>query len=591
MMLSFAEIQGFLNELPSEAQPELHITVLRNITIEPIEPYLRYLAYQIGFDAHVHWGSYDNIIQDAISENSQLLNNRTDCVLIFLKLEVISPSLTYYFSSLSIQQIEAELDRILEYVRAILQGIRSQTKAMILWMGFERPVNPALGIVDLQMTSGQTATIQKLNTSIQKVLLSQENSYFVDLDLSLARLGSANYFDHRYWHIGRSPFTRMALYDIAAETFKYIRALKGANKKCIVLDCDNTLWGGVVGEDGLSGIKLSSNSYPGSGYYEFQQEIVNLYHRGILVALCSKNNESEVWDVFRNHPDMVLKESHVACAKINWNDKASNLHQIAQELNIGVDSMVFVDDSEFEVNLVQQLIPEVETISLPSKRSTEYRLILSSCGWFDTLALTQEDSDRGAMYSAERKRIQVKREFTSIEQYHQSLEMVVEFTFPDACAMPRIAQLTQKTNQFNFTTKRYTEADIASFAESECSDVFYMRLRDKFGNYGIVGVCVLSYENSEATIDSLLMSCRVLGRYVEDAFLHQALDLAHYRRCKIIWGLYCRTRKNSQVETYYIDRGFIKESPERFYLDLGQIEGLPKNRFLGKVVSQLCVRG
>jgi HAD superfamily phosphatase (TIGR01681 family) len=164
----------------------------------------------------------------------------------------------------------------------------------------------------------------------------------------VARLGLSHFYDSRYWHIGRAPFTRQALREIAIEDFKFIRALKGKAKKCLVLDCDNTLWGGIVGEDGLTGIKLGQ-SYPGSAYYEFQQEILNLHHRGVILALCSKNNEEDVWEVFRRHPDMILREEHIATAQINWGDKAANLRRIAQDLNIGLDSLVFVDDSEFEV--------------------------------------------------------------------------------------------------------------------------------------------------------------------------------------------------------------------------------------------------
>lgn len=591
MMLTFAEIQNFLNQVSVENQPELNISVVRNITVEPIEPYLAYWAYQMGFAAQVQWGGYDSSIQDAIANNSQLFNSQTDCVLVFLKLEVLSAHLAQCFPTLTAKEIDSECERILEYAQTIIQGLRRQTTAMILWMGFERPLYPSWGILDLQRQTGQTATIQRLNAAIHSLLLGQENSYFVDLDLSLARLGSHHYFDYRYWHIGRSPYTRQALGEIATEVFKYIRALKGQNKKCLVLDCDNTLWGGVIGEDGLAGIKLSANSYPGSCFYEFQQAILNLYHRGILIALCSKNNEAEVWDVFHNHPDMVLQESHIACAQINWDDKAHNLHQIAQELNIGLDSLVFVDDSEFEVNLVRQLLPEVETIHLPRKRSTEYRQMLSSCGWFDTLALTQEDLDRGAMYSAAQQRAQAQKQFMSITQYHESLEMVAEISFADEFSMPRVAQLTQKTNQFNLTTQRYSEADIAGFISCSTSDVLYLQLKDKFGVYGIVGVCIVIYQDAHAVIDSLLLSCRVLGRHVEDAFLHEILKLVTHRECQTIEGQYQPTQKNMQVQSFYCDRSFTEQSAGRYHLDLIHCQDVPASRFVGEIISQVAKGG
>jgi FkbH-like protein len=590
MMLSYREIQEVVNHMPIGVNPKLHVTVLRNITVEPIEPYLRYFSNEIGFEAELRWGDYDAIFQEAVGHSPDLLNTSTNCVIVFAKLEVLSSALSQSFPCLSPEKIEAEVTRILDYVSAVLQGIRQQTQAMILWMGFERPVHPALGIIDAQTSQGQVGTIQRLNGLIQQALQAHENSYFVDLDLSLARVGMANYFDYRYWHIGRAPFTRAALQDIATEIFKYLRVLKGSNKKCLVLDCDNTLWGGIVGEDGLTGIQLSRNSHPGSSFYEFQQEVVNLYHRGILIALCSKNESGDVWNVFHNHPDMVLQESHIACARINWEDKASNLQQIAADLNIGVDSLVFMDDNDFEVNLVRQLLPEVETIHLPVKRSVEYRNILASGGWFDSLVLTEEDRSRGAMYLAERQRKKVKQDFTSISQYHKSLNMVAEFSMPDSFSISRVAQLTLKTNQFNLTTQRYSEADIAMFVDNDTSDVLVLSLKDDFGDYGIVGVCILTYENDQATINSLLMSCRVLGRYVEDAFLHQIFELVQNLGCKVIWGLYSPTPKNTQVATFYTDHGFIEETKGEFCYNLTEMKMFSENRFPGEIVSNLLLR-
>jgi FkbH-like protein len=587
MSLSYAEIQKYLNDIDTEGYSTLNISILRNITVEPIEPYLQYLAYNMGLVAKTQFGDYDTIFQDAIDGNAQLLNNTTHCVLVFVKLETLSARITHQFPMMTPEQIELEIERIDLYVSAVLNGIRQQTNAMILWMGFELPVNPALGILDTQTIGGQYGTIQCLNTLVLQTIGKVQNSYFLDLNLVVARIGSIDYFDLRYWHIGRAPFTRKALQEIASEVFKFIRALQGKNKKCLVLDCDNTLWGGVIGEDGLAGIKLSQSSYPGSSFYEFQQEIVNLYHRGILIALCSKNNADEVWNVFQNHPDMAIQESHIACAKINWDDKASNIRQIAIELNIGLDSLVFMDDSEFEINLVSEFLPTVKSIHLPIKRAAEYRSMLTSCGYFDTIAMTPEDLARGKMYQAEQQRDRSKEQFGSIERYHESLEMVAEFLIPDSFTIPRVAQLTQKTNQFNLTTRRYSEADITAFVNSNDSDAICLKLQDKFGNYGIVGACILTYLETTATIDSFLMSCRVLGRHVEDAFLAQIVSLARSRGCKILWGEYLPTEKNTQVAKLYTNFGFVEKSASLFHYDISAKSNLNKMQFIGKVVSQL----
>lgn len=551
--LSFLQIQEYLNLNQSNmtSLPILNIAILRNIMLEPVEPYLRYLAYQMGYNAQIKFGEYDNIFQEAVAGQGNLLNKETNCILVFMKLETVSVDLARNFSGLSAEQIHLEVDRIKGYITAVLGGIRKQTDAMILWHSFELPVYPSLGIWDSQINEGQTAIIHDLNGFLRESLKHQKNAYFVDLNLCMARLGVKNFHDSRYWHIGRAPYSREALSEIAQEDFKFIRALKGKNKKCLVLDCDNTLWGGIIGEDGLAGIRLGK-TYPGSAYYEFQQEVVNLYQRGVIIALCSKNNEDDVWEVFRKHPDMVLKEEHIATAQINWQDKVANLKQIAQDLNIGLDSLIFVDDSEFEVNLVREVLPEVEVIHLPTDRAIEYRDILVSCGLFDTLTISEEDKKRGAMYKAEAARKKMIIQATNMEEYFKSLEMVVEVRHANEFSIPRIAQLTQKTNQFNLTTRRYSEADIKALAEREDSDVLYVRLQDKFGDSGIVGVCILKYKEGKAIFDSLLLSCRILGRGVEDVFLIQALKLAQKKGCNEAIGEYYATKKNLQVEYFYI---------------------------------------
>ena len=358
--------------------------------------------------------------------------------------------------------MQNEVRRIQETITNILTGIRKQTDGMILWHGFEIPLYPGLGIWDSQIPAGQAGVIPELNNFLRTALRSVPNAYYVDLNLCLARVGGKAFYDERYWHIGRAPYSREALCEIASEDFKFIRSLKGKSKKCLVLDCDNVLWGGIIGEDGLSGIKLGK-TYPGSPYYEFQQEVVNLYNRGILIALCSKNNAEDVWEVFRTHPDMVLKEKHIAAAEINWEDKATNLKKIAANLNIGLESLVFVDDSEFEVNLVRGAIPEMTVLHFPKDKTVEYRNMLASCGLFDTLTVSAEDRERGVMYQAEAQRKQLQSQALDLETYLKSLEMVIEVKFADDFTLPRIAQLTQKTNQFNLTTRRYSEADIKKY--------------------------------------------------------------------------------------------------------------------------------
>lgn len=558
MKLSYAEIQENLYKSNTGHLPPLNLVVLRNIVLEPIKPYLEYLAYELGFRARVTFGEYDNIFQDVIGNEKNLINDGVDCVLIFMKLEVLSEQISRNFAGLKNEKIVSEMTRIKDYIDRVLSGLCDRTNSLILWHGFELPAFPALGIQDSQNSNGQLSLINRLNDYLKTKFKDRKNTYFVDLNLCLARLGAHRYYDLRYWHIGRAPYSREALREIASEDFKYIRPLKGKNKKCLVLDCDNVLWGGIIGEDGMADIKLAK-TYPGSVYYEFQQEILNLYHRGIILALCSKNNEQDVWEVFDNHPDMVLKKKYIAAAQINWKDKAANLKQIAMDLNIGLDSLVFVDDSEFEINLIREVLPEIEVIHLPKNKAVDYRNILASCGLFDTMALSEEDKKRGEMYKAEAIRKKVRADTKDIKSYLKSLEMELEIRYADEFSIPRVSQLTQKTNQFNLTTKRYSESDIKNFIESDASDVIYARLKDKFGDSGIIGICILKYEDYKAIFDSFLLSCRILGRGVEDAFLIQALKLARKKDYKLAIGEYFATPKNAQVERFFIKHGFQEQ--------------------------------
>ena len=551
----FSQLQQKLSSEDMSALPAIKMVILRNVTIEPIETYLRYFAYEAGFNAKVRFGDYDNIFQEAVAGQGEIITDELDYILIFVQLETLSSSLVCEFTSLSKDDIESEKSRIKNYISSVLNGVRKQTNAVILWHSFELPPHPALGILDSQMADGQSEVIIELNRITRDLLKETGNAYLVDMNHSIARLGIKEFYDKRFWHIAKSPYSRLAIAEIAKEDFKFIRALKGNNKKCIVLDCDNILWGGIIGEDGLTEIKLG-RTYPGSIYYEFQKTLVNLYNKGILIALCSKNNPEDVWEVFRDHPDMVLKEEHISAHQINWRDKATNLRDIAQHLNIGLDSLVFVDDSDFEIDLIRRVLPEVTPIHLPTDNALNNKDVLDSCGLFDSLVYSAEDKKRGAMYKADANRKKLLTKVVDLKGYYESLEMIATINLADDFSKPRIAQLTQKTNQFNLTTKRYSKTDINEFSESQYSDVLYLKLKDRFGEMGIVGVCILVYEKNTAVFDTFLLSCRALGRKVEDAFLDNCLKLCQLKDVKFAVGQYFPTSKNMQVKEFFQKRGF-----------------------------------
>jgi FkbH-like protein len=312
----------------------------------------------------------------------------------------------------------------------------------------------------------------------------------------------------------------------------------------------------------MDGIKLGG-TYPGSCYEAFQREILNLNDRGVILALCSKNNEEDVRDVLRSHPDMLLREKHFATWQINWNDKVTNLRKIAERLNIGLDALVFADDGRFECDFVRENLPQVEVLHLGNEPSA-YARLLNSEAHFDSLTLSHEDGVRTQMYQAEAQRQELQESAASLPEYLARLQMVATLGAADDITIPRIAQLTQKTNQFNLTTRRYSESDIRAFSVDPAVEVLYMRLRDRVSDLGLVGVAILKYEARVAQIDTLLLSCRALGRGAEECLLAHCLKSAGARGVARVLGSYSRTSKNAQVADFYSRCGFarVSQKPE-----------------------------
>lgn len=552
----FNEIIKLVNSLEDKDgdRVPLKIAFLRNITIDSIIPYLKFLCLKEDIKVNTYMGDYNNIFQNVVDTKSDLYRFNPDIIIICLKLETLAVRLFKSFSDLSSKEINEEAIRIVDYVDSILREIRKRSNATILLHNFEIPVYPSFGVYDYQHHSKQVNTIRKIDFDLLDIVSKYNSTYIVDIDMLKSTIGYLNFTDNRYWHIAKAPYTRKALKIIAKEYTKFIRILKGKNKKCLVLDCDNTLWGGIIGEDGINKIKIGK-TYPGSAYLAFQQAILNLYDQGVILAICSKNNEQDVLEVLENHPDMILRKKHFISMRINWNDKVTNLREIANELNIGLDSLVLIDDSDFEINLVKKLLPEVEAVQLP-KDPSSYRDLLNSSGLFDKLTFSKEDRMRSEMYMVEINRKEAKLQATNLEDYYKYLEMKVSINSADEFSIPRISQLTQKTNQFNLTTMRYSESEIKKLLESKDADVRYLHLKDRFGDSGIVGATILKYQGNDALIDTFLLSCRVVGRGVEEVFLKDCVNIAKKRSCEKIIGIYVPTGKNAQVEEFYKNHNF-----------------------------------
>lgn len=553
-----------------DALAPIRLAILRDFTVEPLVPVLRADLAQSGFRATVWVGDFDTISRDALSPGSGLDAFGADVILILRWLEQTAPVLATGFVTLKPDQVQATVSEVAGRIGGELAAIRSRTTAPIMISTFPLPDLTTLGILDAQLEYGHRRAIEDLNRAMLSVARGIPDVLIVDVARLVGRLGSRPAIDERAWQTSRSPLAVPLVLALGAECTKFVRALRAGPRKCLVLDCDNTLWGGVVGEDGLGGIRLDP-SYPGSAYLAFQREILNLRERGILLALVSKNNEADVLEVLREHPHMLIRESHLAAWRINWQDKATNLREIASELNIGVDSLVYADDSEFECGLVRELLPDVGVLHLGTEPA-RFVSHLTEAAFFDSLAFSADDRSRADMYAADRQRRAGVQATGSVEDYLASLEMAALIGPAGPTEIARVAQLTQKTNQFNLTTIRYTEGEIARRAAMAESEIHCLRLRDRFSDLGLVGIAIVDYHADDATIDTLLMSCRVLGRGVEDAFIAHVAQAASRRGARRLIGTYRPSAKNEQVSAFFPDRGFQPSGEEggasRWELDL-----------------------
>lgn len=380
----------------------------------------------------------------------------------------------------------------------------------------------------------------------------------IELAEIAANIGRDNFYNPKMWYFGSIPFSMTGEKALAAECLRCHKGAKGQRKKCLVLDLDNTLWGGVIGEDGTEGIILGANR-EGSAYRDFQARIKDLKNQGVMLAIVSKNNEEDALAPIRNHPEMQLRENDFVAIKANWLPKAENMAALANELNIGLDSFVFIDDNPVERESVRMQYPEVEIPEFPEDPSKLENFMRNvAAQFFPVLKTTVEDLQKAEQYQAEKRRESEKVKFGNLEDYLASLNMRLVIRDLDEESRSRASQLTQKTNQFNLTTRRYTESEIAEMAASPNWRIWIGELDDRFGNYGKIILCIANINGDTAVIDTFLMSCRVMGRNVENAFLDYVESQLKVLGVKEIGAEYRRTAKNSMTEKFWNNMGYIE---------------------------------
>jgi FkbH-like protein len=548
------------------------LAILRSFTVEPVVPLLRAAAFVAGIDLTVHVGNFNTYAQEMIDPRSSLHAFRPDTVLLAVQTRDIAPDLWDHYASMASAEVQASAARIINSFRGWLEAFRSQSSANLVVHSLETPSMPRLGILDHQVLQGQTATIQQLNRELRGLGAAHAGVHILDYDALIGRHGRDRWHDERKWLTMRLPLTTEAIAALTMEWMRFLHPLVGRVCKVLVTDLDNTLWGGVIGEGGIGGIKLC-REYPGAAYRALQQVILDLHARGIILAVSSKNNEADAHEAMSTHPEMLLRPAHFAALRINWNDKVQSLKEISGELNVGLDALAFLDDNPVERERVRTVLPEVTVIDLPDE-PMEYAGALQASPVFERLSLSAEDRERGRYYAEQRQRTELMSQVASMEEFFRSLEQVVTVMPAKRETSARVAQLTQKTNQFNLTTRRYSEQQIRELSTSPSWDVLCIYVRDRFGDNGMVGVVLTRDHGKVCEIDSFLLSCRVIGRTVETAVLSFLVERARKRGCHALHGSFVPTKKNAPARQFFAVHGFRRfeegEGSSRWALDIGQ---------------------
>lgn len=563
--MKYTEILKKNIELANEIKTEKYkIVVISNIIIAQLKEVLEMTLREQGINAEVTLADYDSIVQE-----SQRFSN-FNAVVIFWELINLVDGLQ---SKIYLME-QDEIDRLSKKVESEIDIVLRNTKNVPLVI--INQFSTAL----FDYSSLNHGPLQILRDHLNTMLRSSVNTtqVILDINLILFRIGINKCRDLRQFHTSKTLYTIDFFRNYCETTLPAFQAVNGKTKKVLVLDCDNTLWGGIIGEDGETGIQMSDATAKGKIYKEVQTILLGMQKEGILLTLCSKNNEDDINMILNNHPEMLIRDNHIVLKKINWRDKASNILEIAEELNLGLDSFVFIDDSNFEVGLVRQELPMVEVVQVPSNLS-EYPLLLKELKLlFFSFTNTDEDKNKTAMYLQERQRKDQLKVHDSIVNYLASLGLSLSIHWNQEISVPRAAQMTQKTNQFNLTTKRYTESDITRMLDDPEYEIAVFSVTDYFGDYGVTGMSIIHIKDSDARIDSLLMSCRVIGRNVELAFFDQLVKMLLGRNIKTLLGSYIGTPKNKQVETFYDGLGFTSTASNELQKDFTiQIENYKMN--------------
>jgi len=544
----------------------LRLAILRSFAIEPLVPYLEVECALVDIGLELYVGDYGTYRQDILDRSSRLYAFEPDAVLLAVGREDLAPTLTRDFLARAPEEIAEAQRAALSELRGLAGTFRAHSSATLILQTIVPPARSPAGMADGRLRPGQREAFHQLNRGIFDLADELAGAEVFDLEAHAAAVGLARWEDPRFALLARAPIAAEQLPGLGRAYARMLALVANVRRKCVVLDLDNTLWGGVVGEDGTDGIRIGAE-YPGSAFVAFQRALLDLHERGILLAIASKNEQADVDAAFQRD-EMVLRPEHFAATRVNWHDKAANIREISEQIGIGLDALVFIDDHPVERELVREQLPGVLVPDWPTEPA-RFVEALGGIASLDNLRITAEDRSRGDFYRGEAQRARARGASPSLDDFYRSLAMRVGVDRAGPTTFARIAQLTQKTNQFNLTLRRYSEAAIVALSSSPSHDVWVFRLHDRFGDSGHVAAAIVAYDGEAARIDALLMSCRVLGRGVEALVVAHLADAARARGAARLEGAFVPGPRNQQVANLYPRLGFRHGGAiDSWYFDL-----------------------
>lgn len=539
---------------PLDGLSTSRIAALCSFTLDPVEPHLKVQEFLRGRKLELLTVPYQQWYAELVKPD-RLDKFHPNMVLLLLHLEDVAPMLAHRHLDRK-DEIQSEADRLVGAMSEAIGAYRERSQTPIVVNTFIAARRGVERYFDRRVRPSRQESIDRLNGRLVEITETHRNVFIFDYAQTVTDFGRLNWFDPVRDHLTRSAISATALPYLAEELSRFCTALQGPRQKVLAVDADNTIWGGVVGEDGAGGI-ATGGDYPGNAFAQFQCFLANLRASGVSLAMVSKNNLADVEKAFSVHKDMPLRLEDFAAVRINWDDKPKNLCEIAEEIGIGIDAISFVDDSPFERDLVRAQVPQVTVVDLEGPPSL-FADIVALEGGFNAASLTNEDSRRADHYSAERIRRREQSKATDTATFLNALGLTLTLYSPQPFELDRVVQLFGKTNQFNLTTKRYTAADVGTMLDDPRTELRVAKLADRYGDYGLVGITVTNHvEDNTCEIDSLLLSCRVLGRNVEDALLAEVEGRARRAGREKLIGYYLPTAKNEIAADLYPRFGFV----------------------------------